>query len=234
MNQNNMRIWSKVNKTDPKHTKKVEVGRKFTSIDAHYQIQMATELFGPVGEGWGYTVEHSTIAAADCVLAVADVILWHGTRDNCFGPIRGMAELLTAKGRIDDDAGKKATTDAVTKALSQLGFNADVFLGMFDDNKYVASLRKEFAGLPSEPIPATVDAADRVDEEQAIYIRKMQTRLLSDIAQGKDPLDVARYINDQQLDADGKVYLWSLISDSKIKSTLKKAFAQLHKEAQPA
>jgi len=31
-----------------------------------------------------------------------------------------------------------------TKALSKLGFNADVFLGLYDDNKYVYQLKQEF------------------------------------------------------------------------------------------
>jgi hypothetical protein len=57
----NMRIWEAVQKTDPAHTKKVEFGRKFTSIDAFWQIQQATKLFGPVGEGWGYRVQHMVL-----------------------------------------------------------------------------------------------------------------------------------------------------------------------------
>ena len=48
----NMKIWAQVCYTDPKHTKAVEFGRKFTSIDAHYQVMRATEVFGPVGDGW--------------------------------------------------------------------------------------------------------------------------------------------------------------------------------------
>jgi len=38
---------------------------------------------------------------------------------------------------------KKATTDGITKCLSMLGFNADVFLGKFDDNKYVQELKNK-------------------------------------------------------------------------------------------
>jgi len=50
-----------------------------------------------------------------------------------------------AKGewRRTSDAYKKVYTDALTKALSRLGFNADVFLGKFDDNKYVDSLHRK-------------------------------------------------------------------------------------------
>jgi hypothetical protein len=81
------------------------------------------------------------------------VTLWHGDRTKTFGPIYGSTTLRDRKGNIDKDAPKKATTDALTKALSQLGFNADVFLGRFDDNKYVEDLKKEFN--PPKPDPTT-------------------------------------------------------------------------------
>ena len=41
---------------------------------------------------------------------------------------------------------KKVATDALTKGLSKLGFNADVFMGKFDDNKYVNSLTSQSSG----------------------------------------------------------------------------------------
>ena len=59
------------------------------------------------------------------------------------GPVIATNQLVDGKGRIDDEAYKKATTDALTKALSYLGFSADVFLGAFDDNRYVEGLKKE-------------------------------------------------------------------------------------------
>ena len=158
----NMKLWESVQKTDPNHTKKVDIGRKFTSIDAHYQIMQATAAFGPVGQGWGYVVQHSVVTAGEVVLAAADVTLWVGNRQDSYGPWRGMAELLNAKGRVDDDAAKKATTDGITKALSHLGFNADVFLGKFDDNKYLAKVKAEFAEKP-----------EAVTEEQAATLRDM-------------------------------------------------------------
>ena len=47
------------------------------------------------------------------------------------------------KQKPDTDCMKKATTDGITKGLTYFGFNADVFLGKFDDNKYVAELEQE-------------------------------------------------------------------------------------------
>ena len=138
----NLRIWSLVEKTDPNHTKKVNQRGGFTAISAAYQIKRATETFGPIGEGWGYDAGEPIFQDA---LVFVPVTLWHGQRDNTFGPMFGGAEWKANGGRVDSDALKKATTDALTKLLSQLGFNADVFLGLFDDNKYVAELKAEFA-----------------------------------------------------------------------------------------
>jgi hypothetical protein len=60
----------------------------------------------------------------------------------------GCEEWKDKNGRVDSDASKKATTDAITKLLSQLGFSADVFLGKYDDQKYVEALREEFIEKP--------------------------------------------------------------------------------------
>ncbi len=66
-------------------------------------------------------------------------------------PVCSVQNLSKKNGSLDDEAPKKAMTDAMTKAFSHLGMSADVFLGMFDDSKYVESLKKEFA----QKIPKT-------------------------------------------------------------------------------
>jgi hypothetical protein len=148
----NMRVWNAVCRTDPRHTKRVNQRGGFTAIDAQYQIQEATRQFGPVGEGWGYDVGEFQIVGS---LIIVPVTLWHGDRSKSFGPILGCAEI--GGQRPDRDAPKKAVTDAITKGLSQLGFNADVFLGLYDDNKYVEEMRREFEEpkVDSEKRPKT-------------------------------------------------------------------------------
>lgn len=165
MADTNMRIWDAVSRTDPTHTKKVEFGRKFTSIDAHWQIMQATKQFGPIGEGWGYRVDHSVLTLTpEMILAVADVVVWWNKDAgdeyrSSYGPIRATCEMYGPKtkfGKIipgefvtDEDAPKKAMTDALTKGLSHLGFSADVFLGLFDDNRYVQKMEREFKDGPA-------------------------------------------------------------------------------------
>jgi hypothetical protein len=45
--------------------------------------------------------------------------------------------------KIDTEARKKVVTNALTKGLSMLGFNADIFMGLFDDIHYVEQVRTE-------------------------------------------------------------------------------------------
>jgi hypothetical protein len=148
MNTANLSLWSAVAKTNPENTKRVSIGSySFTTIDAYSQIEKATEIFGVFGIDWGVKDEHFTILLNDLVLYTS--VLWY----NYSGKL-GQLELHsciqiapeTKNGkRVDDECIKKVATDALTKGLSKLGFNADVFLGMFDDNRYIESLKKQFA-----------------------------------------------------------------------------------------
>ena len=64
-----------------------------------------------------------------------------------------------AKTMLDDNFAKKLETDTLTKAISKLGFNADIFMGLFDDVKYLAEVTKEFAEAPA-PIKLSDKAID--------------------------------------------------------------------------
>ena len=137
----NLELWNKVSKSDPKYLKKISFGRRsFTAIDPQYQVRCITEAFGPVGQGWGWTNETRFINLSNGDTAVvADVCIWTVDKANSFGPFSGCRKFFdAAKGRLNEDAPKMAITDGLTKAISHLGFNADVFLGEMDGNKYAA------------------------------------------------------------------------------------------------
>ena len=139
----NLKIWEKVEKTNPAHTKKVTFGRAITAIDPYHQIRNATEQFGPVGEGWGYAVKDVHRLPTDELCVIIE--MWHSGDPSKTFCHAGQSSYYTdnAKSKPDKDCMKKAITDGVTKCLSIIGFNADVFLGKFDDNKYVAALKAE-------------------------------------------------------------------------------------------
>ena len=135
----NMDIWNKLSPSDPKYLKKISFGaRSFTAIDPQYQVMKMTEQFGPVGVGWGWhtTTEVVTVSNGDSAV-LAHVTVWHGSHSNSFGAFTGCRKFFdAAKGRLAEDAPKMAVTDGLTKALSHIGCDADVFLGKMDGNKY--------------------------------------------------------------------------------------------------
>jgi post-segregation antitoxin (ccd killing protein) len=148
MMEDNLKLWNSVEKTNPEHTKKVTVsGHTFTAIDAYYQIKNATEQWGAYGDKWGFDESNiEMIHNGENILA-----LFHGVFKYPDGKFP-LSSSITVKyqvsngkyWKIDGDFAKKVETDAITKALSRLGFNADVFLGRFDDNRYVAAMKEEF------------------------------------------------------------------------------------------
>lgn len=146
MSDTNLELWEKVEKTDPNYTKKANVGgNKITSIAPQYQIKQATEQFGTYGRTWGFKdikLDYSLALHADLVVFTGVFYYPEGEF-----PIINSIKLYkdNAKTKIDDDFAKKIETDALTKALSKLGFNADVFMGRFDDERYVSQLREEFS-----------------------------------------------------------------------------------------
>lgn len=148
MTNKKMEIWNKLEKTNPKHTKQArsDYGKMITTIDAMHQIKNMTEYFGPVGKGWSYAVNYhytDKLVFAEVKIQYCLEGKWYEYGPVCslspIGHVRG-----SKKGQLDDEAPKKAMTDALTKAFSHLGLNADVFLGKFDNNKYVQEITKEF------------------------------------------------------------------------------------------
>ena len=141
--KNNLELWDTVETTDPQYTKKVNQRGGFTAIAAQSQVKRATEVFGIMGHGWGVEDEKfTTVEGTTMVLYTANLWYKFDTRTGAI-PIHSSIK-YGANGRYDDDFSKKVATDALTKGLSKLGFNADVFMGLFDDNKYVADVTNKF------------------------------------------------------------------------------------------
>ena len=150
----NMVLWEKVCETNPDITKRVTVRGGFTSIDAQTQVKRATELWGQYGHKWGMrdlSYEMIYDNAKPIGLSLVTMFYYPSSLSTISGsnPRSSGSE---AKFPISsdmayspkDDCYKKLATDALTKALSRLGFNSDVFEGKFDDSKYVAEMKKKY------------------------------------------------------------------------------------------
>ena len=149
--KSNMALWSQVCVTNPKYTKEVNFGRKFTSINAQYQLMCATEQFGACGDGWGVADENFYMVT-DGLLGYQAIFWWRGEDQQVKKfTINSSIATHNKSGKLDDDCFKKVSTDALTKGLSKLGFSADIFLGDWDDNKYVSKTAPKKESLSSSP-----------------------------------------------------------------------------------
>lgn len=147
-------------------------GFKGTAIKPYWLIRRATETFGPVGIGWGWEeIENQYVAGVWCSkvrlwyktpdqAAISEMKLLESP-EKLNDYIKGKIQAPTVMGQVeqwgqtqmegtnkhgafvDEEAPKKAVTDAVTKCLSYLGFGGDVHMGLFDDSKYVEALKAE-------------------------------------------------------------------------------------------
>ena len=134
----NMTLWEQVCTTDMQYTKERKKPYPHTDINATYMFKVATEAFGPLGQGWGYTVDNLDWRANGLVVVVLS--LWHSFGGERSTPVQvigcKLAEYDTVGERsrhiIDDEAPKKACTDAIKKWLSMLGVCADIYTGQVD------------------------------------------------------------------------------------------------------
>lgn len=183
----NMEIWDKLGKTDPKHTKGFKRAGGFggTAIKPIYTEQKMTEVFGAAGKGWGMgEPSFQTVSGNDGQIAVyCTVSLWWTSKRPANPAISNMLSepaLLThtvygvggdmvvvkqSNGlRTDDEAFKKAFTDAIGNAMKHIGMSADVHMGLFDDSKYVQERNAEEAEKERpEIIPADGKKASRAN-----------------------------------------------------------------------
>lgn len=209
----NMRIWSSITKTDHQYTQSANVdGNKQTAVNGLYMVKLATEVLGPIGEGWGYKVLSerydntkpvmTVVGGEKQILKDGDSIvweqnhtlvleLWHGSRENTiqhFGhtKFRYMKSDGT-KMIIDNEAPKKSLTDALKKCLSLIGVCADVYMGLFDDANYVNAA-------------STENSLKKADDIDAEYGKQLET-FKADVQDGVKAMELA-----PNFDAVGRIY----------------------------
>lgn len=159
-----MVVWNAVCSTDPRYTKTFSRSGGFsgTAINSTYLIREATRLWGSMGDRWGVTIlgeeimEGAPIFDADGRVIGCEKIhklhirLWYPSpsRPHTAAHVEHFGQTtfvgVNKRGTFtDEEAPKKSLTDAIGKALSMLGFSADVYLGLFDDSKYVNDRKAE-------------------------------------------------------------------------------------------
>lgn len=157
-NADNLHIFKQVQSVPEDAQKPFESpwGKRLTEIDPMWRIEQLTRLFGPAGEGWYTEVTRQEKVSLQngeiCVFTDLNLFLKDSKTGKWSKPIRGTGGnrlvLMTAEGLfVDDEAYKKAYTDALGVACKSLGFGADIYRGR-NDTKY--SGQTATATKPSE------------------------------------------------------------------------------------
>ena len=131
----NMRYYEKV-RSVPKDALKSFSNGRFTGTDINpmWRIKMLTEIFGPAGIGWYYDItrQWTETGANGEVAAFVNINLFVKVGDEWSKPIQGNGgSMLVSQERnglyTDDEAFKKALTDAISVSCKALGFAANVY-----------------------------------------------------------------------------------------------------------
>lgn len=198
----NLKIWDKLGKTDPAHTKKFKRSGGFegTAIKPMFSYHRMTEEFGPCGTGWGIGKPDFQVVSGENkeVLVYCTVSIWYDSKENTVFGVGGDKVVTHIKANeqykrperweSDDEAFKKAFTDAVTNALKLIGVGADVHMGMFDDNKYVNAMTAHF----SEPQD---DRTDNWTPEQ----RSLQAEVITKLSHCADNTELDSVLDEYAL-----------------------------------
>jgi hypothetical protein len=179
---NNLRLWERHCVTPPAATKSFKKGGwQGTDINPAYRLRCLTELFGPQGTGWGWTIHErwredwpSRVKDGDqwvdymAPCAFVMLSLWYiegGERKECSPQIGG-----TECDLAPDEVWKMSITDAIGKCCLALGIAADVYLGQFD-GKYRDGHgeRRESKTRPSLPACPKCNKPDSIIAGKAEY-----------------------------------------------------------------
>lgn len=140
----NMAIYEAVRQAPENALREIQAGRLKgkSDINPMWRIKALTEQFGPCGIGWKYEIikEWLEPGANGEIAAFVDINLFIKVDGEWSAAIPGAGgSMYVVKERnglyTDDDAFKKALTDAISVSCKALGFAADVYWNA-DGTKY--------------------------------------------------------------------------------------------------
>ena len=132
----NLKIWDSEKHTPKDQTNKVNRRGGFTAVNHQYQLLRGTMLWGPYGEAWGMDIISMQMVgeAPQTSLLLHCRFYYPSPKD---GERCEFEVLNDWPFKMGDDSAKKALTNTRSKALSMLGFSADVYHGHHDNSEYL-------------------------------------------------------------------------------------------------
>jgi len=186
-----LELWDKVRTPDPSYTKGFTATGGFsgTSVNGLYTVRQLTEHFGKIGSGWGYEIIEDDFHNGHTVFNEqgdsVGLVSVHTLKINFWYMEEGEKKSFVQYGhtpfitysnkfknmKTDMEYAKKSLTDAISKAASMLGFNADVFMGKFDDRDYLQEVVNDYEIKDSDDKVQT--EIDQRQEYENLYADNM-------------------------------------------------------------
>jgi hypothetical protein len=185
----NLNLWDQLRRPDPKVLKPFDRGSfKGTAINPMWILQRTTEVVGPIGDAWevGEPTFQIVNGVNNEVLVFCTVSVSLKAGGGVFHGVGGdkIVKYYKANEKYhkperwenDDEAFKKAFTDALGNALKHLGAGADIWFNLWDGNKYV----------DEKPEPAN-EQHDRAPHIQSVPMPSVQGTPGSSKAADREP-----------------------------------------------
>jgi len=160
----NVALWDELKEVPDKAKKLITGGRMSgkTDINPMWRWHKLTEIFGPCGVGWRFEVtevKRHDFEAGDEVLVFVAIelsIKYQGEWSEAIPGTGGAKVVSRERGGlyVDDDAVKKAVTDALGVAAKMLGLGSDVYSQNADWTKYSHAYRPSEQAQASKAKPS--------------------------------------------------------------------------------
>ena len=155
----NMEIYNRT-KAVPKEAQKPSTGGRLngmTDINPMWRIASLTEVFGPCGIGWKYTITRKEMISGangeiSCFVDIDLFYKWQGAWSEAIPGTGGASYIAKERGGLytSDECYKMALTDALSVACKALGFGADIYWAG-GRSKYSQPEKKEESLKKEEP-----------------------------------------------------------------------------------
>lgn len=172
----NMDLYALAKSVPSEAKKTISAGRLkgFTDINPMWRIKRLTEMFGPCGIGWWYTITDKRLEEGKEgeIRAFVDIDLfytWNGQTSKAVPGTGGSSFVTQEKNGayVSDECFKMALTDAISVAAKSIGVGADVYYDK-DRDKYTmpeetpakSSEKASPAKSKATPAPATQSTAE--------------------------------------------------------------------------
>lgn len=243
----NLDLWNKVKQPPKTALKTIGAGRLkgMTDINPQWRLEAITEQFGQCGIGWYYEIVKmwTEAGAGGELMAFVHIHLYTKesvtviTNGEAFKywshPIVGIGgSALVAKEsaglRANDEAYKMALTDALSVAMKQLGFAADIYAGRYDGSKYKDEVKEQPKSnfdangkvIAGNVTPSLAQQEwDKMDENSKIFLTEIAVEVVAAFNDGNIP-EAHRLVYLNNLDSDEVIALWSKL-ESKMRTAIK-------------